>query len=313
MAIPHSVQRGIIPKLVQVVAPRHELGWDAIFRLYDEDRIVEAFEAAKRAGLGPTAAMAGWYRTLEAEAVTRHRSTIDALGPNLLLEYIPEEAPSPHAAVARAVERAKTALEYTENTPALVTILAEEADAPWASHPGGYASPRVPHIKICLPHAALRKPDEFHKTVAHEFAHVITMRYTKDEAPRWVEEGVAVWVEDTFEPIDRDDFAASKVEWLGWEELEAEFGLPDGTPETLDAIWLAYQQSAWVIRYLAQTFGNAKLIEFLKQHGDESFWRNFAAGLQGQSRTEEAMRRIYQMSVDEAFNNALRFLRESVS
>ena len=59
---------------MQVLVPRGELGWDAIVHLYDEDRVVEAFEAAKVAGLGPTASMAQWYRTLEAEAITRERA-----------------------------------------------------------------------------------------------------------------------------------------------------------------------------------------------------------------------------------------------
>lgn len=294
---------------VQVAVPRHELGWDAIFQLYDEDRVVEAFEAAGRAGLGPTAAMAPWYRTLEAEATTRRNSIQTTVSSNVQLEYIPTEVPDPTETVLAAVDRAKTILRYSEQHPALITILSEEADAPWATHPGGYASPRIPYIKVCIPYHATKHNEEFFKTVAHEFAHVITMRYTKDEAMRWVEEGVSVYVEYTFDPLDRRDFATGDIEWLDWESLEGEFDLPDDTPEDLDAIWLAYQQSAWVVRYLAETFGEDKLVEFLKCHGDESFWHNVSARLSGLTRTEAAMRRTYEISVEQAFENALEFLQ----
>lgn len=294
---------------MQVAVPRHELGWDSIFQLYDEDRIVEAFEAAGRAGLGPTASMAPWYRTLEAEASTRRNSIVRDISANVQLEYVPAEIADPTETVRAAILRAKTILRYNDQHPALITILAEEADAPWATHPGGYASPRIPYIKICIPYRAAMRAEEFFKTVAHEFAHVITMRYTKDEAMRWVEEGVSVYIEDTFDPIDRRDFASGEVEWLDWESLEGEFDLTDDTPDDQDAIWLAYQQSAWVIRYLAKTFGDHKLVEFLKAHGDESFWHNVSARLAGQTRTEAAMRRTYDISVDEAFDSALECLR----
>ncbi|MCW5947579.1 MAG: hypothetical protein KIT74_11185 [Fimbriimonadales bacterium] len=294
---------------MQVLVPRGELGWDAIVHLYDEDRVVEAFEAAKVAGLGPTASMAQWYRTLEAEAITRERARIQPLNRLLDFEFIPGEADGLQSSVLHAVQHASATLLYEPAVSALITILAEEADAPWATHPGGYASPRVPHIKVCIPHRVTRSQEELHKTVAHEFAHVITMQYTKDEAPRWVEEGVSVYVEDTFDPIDREDFASGRIDWLDWVELESEFGLPDDTPEDQDAQWLAYQQSGWVIRSLVDRYGRPKLAEFLKQHGDESFWRNLAAGLQGQTRTDEAMRRVYGFTVDHAFAEALEYLR----
>lgn len=298
---------------MQVLAPRTELGWAEIIRLYDQDRVVEAFDEAIAAGLGPTAAFATWFRTLEAEAITRKRSQRVQMSLGLFIEFIPEEVPSGkryEVEVLRACEHASVLLGYAKPDPTLVTILAAEADAPWATHPGGYCTQREEYNKICIPHNAIHNDDVFQRTVAHEYAHVITLDYSCANAPRWIEEGVSVWVEQDYDPEAFYQFVSGDTDWLGAQELEAEFETSDDTEAGQDAIWLAYQQSAWIVRFLAERFGRDKLQKFIKMHADESFWSNLTAGITGRTRTDEAMKQVFSLSTKKVFDETLTWMKQ---
>jgi hypothetical protein len=298
---------------VHLFAPREELGWEEILRLYDRDDVEPAFRAAGAAGVGSRAEMSAWYRTLEAEAATRARSSIRELGDGISLEVIEEETRGVQdlaALVEESVGKAKSELRSTEPLAARVTVLAEAADAPWATHPGGYASPRTEYVKVCVPFASLFSGEEFSRTVAHEFAHVITFSYAGDFAERWVEEGVAVLIEDDFDPIAREDFQSGDVEWLSWQELEEDFLLDGDTEEEEDAVWLAYQQSAWVIRYLDELGGREELVRFLKCHADESIWTNVMSGMKGTTRSGRALKHVYGFTVQIAFSQTIEWLQK---
>lgn len=117
----------------------------------------------------------------------------------------------------------------------------------------------------------VRGPD-LRRLVIHELTHVMLDRKLEKagtEAPRWVHEGLAQWMEGDMTAAQKDVLGQASVEGrlLRLGELSAAF---DGKRERVD---LAYAQSVTLIRYI-QDHGPpgalGKFVQYLAQTGDEN-------------------------------------------
>lgn len=117
----------------------------------------------------------------------------------------------------------------------------------------------------------LSGPD-LRRLVLHELTHVMLDRKLEKagaEAPRWVHEGLAQWMEGDMTPAQKDVLGEAAVEGrlLRLGELNAAF---EGKRERVD---LAYAQSVTLIRYM-QEHGPpgalGKFVQYLAQTGDEN-------------------------------------------
>jgi hypothetical protein len=272
------------------------------------DRIVEAFREIRDHGVGEAGDLLRWYRVIEAEAITRKKSEIIEVTSWLSLEFVPEETMGIECELAkRTVEACNEVAErlgWAHSVSTLLSVLAEETDAPWATNPYGYCVSKEPYEKICLPNYLVDDPAEFSQAVAHEYAHVISTNVADEYAPRWVEEAVSVLVERRFDVQTWRTFCRDADSWLSPFDLEAL--LIDRTDDdgTKEEIWMAYQQAGWIGRYVSFVYGDLRLGEFLREIANESPSANLLRTLVGKDRTDAALNRTFRTSKRDLFHNA---------
>jgi hypothetical protein len=271
----------------------------------------EAFDLIAEHGVGESGDLLKQYRLIEAEAITRRRSSLKQITEWLTLEYLPKDAMGHEDDLGRRVLAAcndiaaRLGWKHTRHTR--VAILAEETDAYWATYPFGYCASKEPYEKICLPNHLLDDKEDFHRAVAHEYAHVISCNVSEAHAPRWLEEAISVLAEGIFDAEIAVLFRQGKIPWLTPADLERVLESRGEDEAELDHVLRAYQQSGWIGRYLCSMGPESKLTEMLEEHTNDQVIRNLFLRLTGQSRTEGAMRKIYGQSVKSIFRNARKF------
>lgn len=122
---------------------------------------------------------------------------------------------------------------------------------------------------------------QLQRLVMHELTHValdMKMQESRGEAPRWVHEGLAQWMEGEMPPVQKDILGKAALEGrlLTLDELEGAFR---GKRETVD---LAYAQSQVLVQYLVEhgppgAVGN--FVQALEETGDEMRALRRAAGM----------------------------------
>jgi hypothetical protein len=106
----------------------------------------------------------------------------------------------------------------------------------------------------------------------------------------------------------RRAFGSGQAPWLGVRELEvAHSGQRQGEPHPAQT-WLAYQQSAWLVRYLVSLGGEAKIGDLLRAFANNSAWSEIKMRLTGQSAADEALREVYGFGEKELFERTIRDL-----
>jgi len=288
--------------------------WEAAFEHYYQDRMDAAFFEIEDHGVGEGAELLRWYRVIEAEAVTRQKSETIEVTSWLSLEFVPEQLMGLESEMAQrtleSCDEVAKRIGWTHSVKTLLSILAEETDAPWAANPYGYCVSKEPYEKICLPNYLVDDPVEFCQAVAHEYAHVISTDVADEYAPRWVEEAVSVLVERRFDRGTWSTFCNNPGTWLAERDLEAV--LTDRTDEEgkKDDIWRAYQQAGWIGRYLASLRGESTLGEFLREIANESPAVNLIRSIKGRDRTDYALKHVYGLSKKMLFDTAYHWICE---
>jgi len=288
--------------------------WEAAFEHYYHDRVIEAFREVRNHGLGEAGDLLRWYRVIEAEAATRRKSATLQVTPWLCLEYVPEETMGLEAKLATqtldACDEVAQRLGWEHSLPTMLSILAEETEAPWATNPYGYCVSKETIEKICLPNYLIDDELEFGQAVAHEYAHVISTNIADDYAPRWVEEAVSVLVERRFDVETWRGFCDEPSAWLSPADLEGV--LVDRTDDDggKEEIWVAYQQAGWIGRYLSGLTHDCRLGDFLREIANESLMLNIIRALTGKDRTDAALKRVYGLNKRELFRRAYNWLGE---
>jgi hypothetical protein len=105
------------------------------------------------------------------------------------------------------------------------------------------------------------------RSIPHELTHLLLFQATKpnhENVPRWFEEGLATLMEGDPAPDQEQRVreAIGAEETLSLAELCADF------PETTDRTGLAYAQSASLVGYIQEQYGNHALTEMIRAYGD---------------------------------------------
>lgn len=287
------------------------LEWRAAIEAYHWDKVEEAYQMAIDLGIGGSAGFEGWFRLIEAEATTRARAEVQRLTDWLQLETIPEEATFVDDLPERVLEACDgiaQRLGWTHGPQTRVAVLTAEADAPWAIGRYGYMADKYPYDKICVPERALHHPGELRSTIAHEYAHVIVLNATEGKAPTWLDEAIAMLAEPNPDLRARRAFATGEAEWLDPIELDRAFHAERRAGENSRRVYFAYQQSAWIGRYLASLAGEAEIFKLLHGFANNSMLTEVKMRVTGQHPADEALREVYGMSETEAFAEALNWI-----
>jgi hypothetical protein len=286
--------------------------WESAIEHYHWDRLEEAYELIRHHGIGDAGSYIRWYRLIEAEHLSRLRSASIELAPWLRFEYVPEDVSglSQHLAnsALKSCEEIGRRLGWDHEVPTLIAVLAKEVDVPWSTHPFGYCADKYPYGKICLPDHLVDEPEEFAEAVAHEYAHVISSNLADGHAPRWLEESVSVLAEGHLDEEPAGKFRNDRSLWLSPDNLELAFSIPDEDDPDGQQVWMAYQQAGWIGRYLASIAPEKKLGDLLREHANESVWRNLTLKLSGKERFDGAIEAVYRRTTSELFEEAYDYL-----
>jgi hypothetical protein len=286
--------------------------WNAALELYHGDDLDAAWHEVEKSGIGESAVFAPWYRLIEAEYVSRRQSKQVRLRPWLEFEFVPHQLQGLEqqlsVAIVEACDRVADRLGWQHTVPTLICILAQETDAPWATNPYGYCTEKIPYEKICLPDHLVDDPVEFRQAVAHEYAHVISLNLADGYAPRWLEEAVSVLAEDEGDPSAFEELSTNPESWLTPHELEAMFEAT--SDEDHDKVWLAYQQSGWIGRWLDSHGEPDVLRKLLSAHTNERAWRNMLMTVRGLTRTDQALLDTVGINTQTLFSRVCAWLRE---
>ncbi|MCW5944039.1 MAG: hypothetical protein KIS66_17550 [Fimbriimonadaceae bacterium] len=283
--------------------------WKEAIEHYYWDRLDRAYEIASTQGLGQMGAYLSWFRMIEAEWLTRRDGERLKVEPWLELEWSPGDVGYADMrpigeAVRAACDEVAQRLGWTHGASTLVSILREEARAPWSIAADGYCVDMHPYEKICLPRYALEDRIDFRRVVRHEYAHVVTINLAAGTAPRWLSEAVSVLLEGGRDRATERAFRDGSAQWLDPDPLEKSFSAEDRS-----RVWLAYRQSGLIGGYLASLEGELRVGDLLRAHAEGSFWKRLGAGFLGATHTDVAMRRTYGRSVSQVFSEALAWLR----
>jgi hypothetical protein len=233
---------------------------------------------------------------IDAEFQTRQRSERAPLTEWLEIEWLPDELRPDQGfanAILTACEDTAKRLSWNHEAKVLLTVLAEEADAPWTDGRFGYMVDKFPYDKICIPLAACGSRERLHEVVAHEYAHVITLNLSQGRVPRWLDEAIAMVMQS-------GERAQPVSEWLLPEDLDAAYN----TDQTDRRRWMAYQQSGIIGEFLIQLGGEEKLAELLRDFANNSTWTELKMAVTGQSPVDEAVREAFGFGVADLFANA---------
>ncbi|AIE88010.1 hypothetical protein OP10G_4642 [Fimbriimonas ginsengisoli Gsoil 348] len=263
---------------------------------------------AIRLGVGATGAYEGWYRLIEAETVTRRQSEEIAVNDWLTLESSAHSHELAHLTV-EACENVARRFGFANRPKTMVTLLAEETDAPWAVGRFGYMMDKYPYDKICIPAGAAASFHGFQEVVSHEYAHVGVLDVTQGRAPHWLNEAVAMLAEQSSDLRMRRAFASGEARWLSPRGLElVHTARRQGEPHPAKT-WRAYQQSAWIGRYLVSLKGEEGIGELLRAFSDNSIWTEIKMRVTNQPPADEALRQVYGMSEQAVFDQALAWIQ----
>ncbi len=273
--------------------------WHEAIEAYYWDKLPESFAIAEALGAGFGGGALRWYRMIEGEALTRQRAEIKELDDTLSIEHDPRdiELGDEHLhAIQTAVRTVAGRLGWDFSMAVRTTILLAEVDAPWHGARFGYCVDKYPYDKICIPARAAYDPAHLYEVMAHEFTHVITLNLTQGRIPHWLDEGLAMLMENApARPIGQ---------WQDPIALNAAFEADRRDDEGLARSSAAYSQSAQIVRYLHSIGGDAKLAELVRAFTNNNLWDEIKINLLGEPSVEEALHEVYGLGQKSLFEAA---------
>ncbi|HRJ28013.1 MAG TPA: hypothetical protein PLO61_10960 [Fimbriimonadaceae bacterium] len=299
----------------RLASPDPHAGWDTALEHFFWDRLEPAFEEALHAGIGVQGQFSIWLRVIEAEYRTRVSSQIESLATWLDLEYVPEEV-GEHVEILKGLvlqgcQEAARHLDFAHGTKVLVSVLALETQAPWLEGRFGYFEDKYPYDKICVPPIYRENPVEFLRTIRHEYAHAINLQLSEGKTPRWLDEAIAMVVASESDAEARDAFLRGQAPWRDPHDLDRAFQIHQADVDRQSQLWYAYQQSAWLGRYLEQIEGEHKLTLLLRAFSNNDFWTDLKLRLLRRDPADEALTETYGISESKLFSQAFEWLGSS--
>jgi len=284
--------------------------WKVAIDTYYWDRLEQAFVLAIELGVS-SPVHEWWYRLIEAEALTREQSRTVSVDDLISLEYVPEEVS--HSAqiandITQACEEVRSRFKWPEGAKTMISVLAEETDAPWTVGRAGYMMDKYPYDKICVPRSSTHVSNQFQSVIRHEYAHVMVLNLSQGNAATYLHEAVTTLAEDTDRRFDWVKLASGAEPWLDSRALNAAFD-DRHDPSRFEARSLAYSQSAAIGNYLKSISGEAQIGDLLRAFADNSNWTEIKMNLTGQTPADEALRQVYGFGEQDLFTKTLTWLK----
>lgn len=172
-------------------------------KYYNEDRLDLAMRVVQDAfaheGWEPGLWTAFFYQ-LQCEYDARMGANIlqadDKLSIELPKSDSDEVAQSLKQAALESREKVRSVLGVAFDTPIIITIFLPDAPVHFIVGSYGYVSHKTGLDKICLPHYTLSSPGIIRNALIHELSHVATHELTDHPIPRWLDEGIAEYMEE---------------------------------------------------------------------------------------------------------------------
>ncbi len=284
--------------------------WREVIKAYNWDRLEAAYEMTLSFGMGSDGSRGIFFRRIEAEFLTRKASVQEKVNAWLTVEYIPDQNPNPPAliqGIVAACDEIARRLNWAHGPPVMVSVIAEEADAPWMPGRNGYFIDKYPYDKICIPNFSAQDPYRLHSVVIHEYTHEIVQDLTRGKAPTWLNEMVAVTAQGGPSPEVVAKYASGQLSWLDPARLQRQFVREYAGQGDWDR-YNAYQQSACIGKYLVDLKGEQAIGDLLRAFSDNSFLKELAMRAMNSSPSEEALKQVYGMGEKDLFERALEWL-----
>ena len=285
--------------------------WREVIQAYNLDRLEAAYEMTLSFGMGADGSRGIYFRRIEAEYLTRKASVQEKINDWLTVEYIPDQVSNPAAlfhGIVEAWNEIAQRLSWTHGPPVMVSVIAEEVDAPWMPGRYGYFIHKLPYDKICIPNYLSHDPARLHSVVIHEYTHEIVQDLTRGKAPTWLNEMVAVTAQGGPSNEIVAKFASGQLGWLEPARLQRQFIREYDGQGQWDR-YNAYQQSACIGKYLVDLKGEPAMGEMLRAFSDNSFLKELAMRAMNSSPSEEALKQVYGLGEKELFRRALAWVQ----
>jgi len=283
-------------------------GWRLVHQRYLADQLAEALDLAQSLGAGQAALGLSLYRLVEAEALTRQLAHRESVRPWLMLETIHEELTVTPDELTRwvlsACDEVAAKLQWTHGPPVLFTLFAEAANTPWTPDRHGFCVDKVPYTKICLPWYLQSQPEEFAEAVRHEYTHVVMLHLGQGRVPRWLDEAAAMTLGGQLEEAALRRFIRHRESWLDPDELDDAYYEDREDREGARVVSAAYQQSAWLGRWLAQRYDVAGFGELARRCAPAGFLSELRLRIAGQDPADRALRQTLRRSMTQVFGDA---------
>ncbi len=284
-----------------------------VLEAYYWDKMEAAYEGALAMGTGSTGEGARLFRQIEGEWLTRKVATNVQLEDWLNIEFSEAEVAYTDdlgTIASNSCKEAGQRLGYKNASGILITVLTEEADAPWSPGRSGYFVDKYPYDKICVPRWTTTSSENLHAVVMHEYAHAAVLNLADGHAPRWLNEMIAVTLEGGPDKQVMKGFATGEHPWLKPVDLGVNY-LAERNGPTRELVHLAYQQSACIGAYLVDKFGEASFNKLLTSFADNSFIKELAMRATNVNPADEAIKETYGINERQLFDAALGWLKHN--
>ena len=279
--------------------------WSAVWRAYLEDRLDVAREASAALGAGEFGSGLDLSRMIEGEWLSRQGADTLAVADWLTLEFPGDESGLDPDDLSREVlaacDEVASDFRWEHGAPTWVTVLREEADAPWMPMRHGYCVDKAPFDKVCLPVALTDDPSELRAAVRHEYAHVMGLVRAGGEAPTWLDEAIAMVADGERDERSWRRLSGGAAPWLGPEDLDAAFQEDRESGPGRSAVALAYAQAHMIGEWVAERQGREGLGRVLDALGSPGLLRTVLGRLTGERPEARAFREALGLSLEEAF------------
>jgi hypothetical protein len=284
--------------------------WSAVWQAYLMDRLEVARAASLELGAGEFGSGLDLTRMIEGEWLSRQGSETMQVTDWLTLEFPDDESGLDPEDLARLVQEGcdQVAADFgwEHGAPTWVTVLRDEADAPWMPMRHGYCVDKVPFDKVCLPVYLTDDPEELLPAVRHEYAHVMAHVRSDGLAPTWLDEAVAMVADGERDERSWRRLAGGGAAWLAPDELDLAFLEDRESGAGRSAVALAYAQAHMVGEWVAARHRREALGRVLDALREPGLWRAVLGRLTGERPESRAFREVLGVSVEEAFAAARR-------
>ncbi|WP_428940563.1 tetratricopeptide repeat protein [Fontivita pretiosa] len=202
----------------------------------------------------------------------------------IIPEYFSEYLEAMHAEVTGVFKTEPPVKTYIEVFPTHDAFSVRTTGSPWIGTVGA-STGRV--IALVAPRKGEATMGAFNwaNVLRHEYTHTVTLAATENRIPHWMTEGLAVVQERT--PMKWDwvpmlYHAVTNDELFTMENLTWGFVRPK---RPIDRS-LAYAQSAWICRYIEQTFGHDVILRMLQAFKDGASEQQVFQDVLGKSLSE---------------------------